>query len=148
MKVIFTKDVKGKGKQGEVKDVSEGYARNYLFKNNLAIEATPGNLNALKAKQKKEQRKEAEIVAEAKSLKEKLTKIEVEIKTKAGENGRLFGSITSKHIGDQLAKSHNIKIDRRKIELDEPIRTLGYTKVPVKLHPEVSGVIKVHVVQA
>ncbi|BAM48518.1 MAG: 50S ribosomal protein L9 [Amphibacillus sp.] len=148
MKVIFTKDVKGKGKQGEVKDVSEGYARNYLFKNNLAIEATPGNLNALKAKQKKEQRKEAEIVAEAKSLKEKLTKIEVEIKTKAGENGRLFGSITSKHIGDQLAKSHNIKIDRRKIELDEPIRTLGYTNVPVKLHPEVSGVIKVHVVQA
>ncbi len=148
MKVIFTKDVKGKGKQGEVKDVSEGYARNYLFKNNLAIEATPGNLNALKAKQKKEQRKEAEIVAEAKSLKEKLTKIEVEIKTKAGENGRLFGSITSKHIGDQLAKSHNIKIDRRKIELDEPIRTLGYTNVPVKLHPEVSGVIKVHVIQA
>lgn len=148
MKVIFTKDVKGKGKQGEVKDVSEGYARNYLFKNNLAIEATPGNLNALKAKQKKEQRKEAEIVAEAKNLKEKLTKIEVEIKTKAGENGRLFGSITSKHIGDQLAKSHNIKIDRRKIELDEPIRTLGYTNVPVKLHPEVSGVIKVHVIQA
>lgn len=148
MKVIFTQDVKGKGKQGEVKDVSEGYARNYLFKNKLAIEATPGNLNALKAKQNKEQRREEEIVEEAKQLKEQLTKIEVELKTKAGENGRLFGSITSKHIADQLAKSYKIKIDRRKIELDEPIRSLGYTNVPVKLHPDVSGEIKVHVVQA
>lgn len=148
MKVIFIQDVKGKGNQGEVKDVSEGYARNYLIKNKLAIEATPGNLGALRAKQNKQQRQEEEIIEEAKQIKEKLTKIEVQLKTKAGENGRLFGSITSKQIADQLAKAHRIKVDRRKIELDEPIRSLGHTNVPVKLHPTVAAVIKVHVVQA
>lgn len=148
MKVIFTKDVKGKGKKDEVKNVSEGYARNYLLKNNLAIEATSGNLKGLEAKKNKEQRKEQGIVEEAKQLKEALTKFEVKVKTKAGDNGRLFGSITSKHIAEELEKSHQIKIDKRKIELDQPIRSLGYTNIPVKLHPEVTGEIKVHVVEA
>ncbi|MBU5594464.1 50S ribosomal protein L9 [Amphibacillus sp. MSJ-3] len=148
MKVIFIKDVKGKGKKGEVKNVSEGYARNYLLKNNLAIEATKGNLKGLEAQKKKEERKEQELVEEAKQLKEKLTKIEVKVKTKAGDNGRLFGSITSKNVAEELEKSHQIKIDKRKIELDQPIRSLGYTNIPVKLHPEVTGEIKVHVVEA
>ncbi|SEO41969.1 LSU ribosomal protein L9P [Amphibacillus marinus] len=148
MKVIFVQDVKGKGRKGEVKNVSEGYARNYLLKNNLAVEATAGNLKGLQAQKQKEERKEQEIVDEAEQLKITLSKLEVEIKTKAGDAGRLFGSITSKQIADELSKKHKIKIDKRKIELDQPIRTLGYTNVSVKLHPEVSGEIKVHVIEA
>ncbi|MFB1050685.1 50S ribosomal protein L9 [Paraliobacillus sp. JSM ZJ581] len=148
MKVIFQKDVKGKGKKGEVKNVSDGYARNYLLKNNLAIEATPGNMKALEAKQNKEQQLEQEEVEEAKKLKEKLANMEVELKAKSGENGRLFGSITSKQIAEELKKTHKIKMDKRKIELASPIRALGYTNVPVKIHPDVTGTIKVHVKEA
>ncbi|MDY0409913.1 50S ribosomal protein L9 [Virgibacillus soli] len=146
MKVILLKDVKGQGKKGEVKNVSLGYARNYLLKNNLAVEATPGNLKQLDAqkRQQKEQAKEEQQQAEM--LKEKLDKITVEIKAKAGE-GRLFGSITSKQIAEALQKEHGIKVDRRKLELEQPIKALGYTNVPVKLHPHVTGTIKVHVVE-
>ncbi|HEX6593336.1 MAG TPA: 50S ribosomal protein L9 [Bacillota bacterium] len=147
MKVIFIKDVKGKGKKGDVKKVSLGYARNYLFKNKLAIEATPGNLKALKTQQKKEKQKEQAEKEKALSLKEALSKLTVEIKAKAGQGGRLFGSITNKQIADVLKKEHGYSIDRRKIELDEPIRALGHTVVPVKLHPEVSGSVKVHVIE-
>lgn len=145
MKVIFLKDVKGQGKKGEVKKVSVGYARNYLLKNNLAIEATPGNLKALEAKKKKTEQAEQEEKEAAIDLKDKLAEITVELKAKAGEGGRLFGSITNKQIADTLKKEYGYKIDRRKIELDQPIRALGYTTVPVKLHPEVSGSVKVHV---
>jgi large subunit ribosomal protein L9 len=147
MKVIFTQDVKGKGKKGEVKNVSEGYARNYLLKNNLAIEATPGNLKGLEAQKNKEKQKEQEEIKEAEKLRDTLKNLEVTLKTKAGEGGRLFGSITSKQIAEELQKSHKIKIDKRKIELDQPIRSLGYTNVPVKLHNDVTGEIKVHVVE-
>ena len=147
MKVIFQKDVNGKGKKGEVKNVSEGYARNYLLKNNLAVEATSGNLKALEAKKNKEKNLEQEEINEAEQLKEQLANMEVELQTKAGDKGRLFGSITSKHIAETLKKNHNIKIDKRKIELDNPIRTMGYTDVPVKLHPDVTGTIKVHVTE-
>jgi large subunit ribosomal protein L9 len=147
MKVIFLKDVKGKGKEGEVKDVAEGYARNYLLKNKLAIEATPGSLKALEAKQRKSAQAEQEEKEEAIQLKDKLADLTVEMQAKSGEGGRLFGSITSKQIADKLSKDHGYKIDKRKIELDEPIRSLGYTTVPVKLHPEVSGSVKVHVTE-
>lgn len=145
MKVIFLKDVKGQGKKGEVKDVSVGYARNYLLKNNLAIEATAGNLKALEAKKKKNEQEEQQEKEEAIDLKNKLAELTVELKAKAGEGGRLFGSITNKQIAETLKKEFGYKIDRRKIELDQPIRALGYTTVPVKLHPEVSGSVKVHV---
>ncbi|MFG6113636.1 large subunit ribosomal protein L9 [Thalassobacillus cyri] len=145
MKVIFTEDVKGKGKKGEVKNVSDGYARNYLLKNNLAKEATPGNMKELKAKKNKEKQLEQQELEEAEKLKETLAGLEVKLTAKSGDGGRLFGSITSKQIADELKKTHKIKIDKRKIELDNPIRTLGYTNVPVKLHPEVTGTIKVHV---
>ncbi|GFZ78567.1 50S ribosomal protein L9 [Compostibacillus humi] len=147
MKVIFLKDVKGKGKKGEVKNVSDGYARNYLLKNNLAEEATPANLKAWEARKRKNAELEQKEKGEAIQLKETLEKITVEIKAKAGDGGRLFGSITSKQIADTLAKQHGYKVDRRKMELEQPIRALGYTNVPVKLHPEVSGTIKVHVVE-
>ncbi|MFC3041065.1 50S ribosomal protein L9 [Virgibacillus xinjiangensis] len=145
MKVIFLKDVKGKGKKGEVKNVSDGYARNYLLKNNVAQEATPGNLKALEAQKRKMEQEEQEEKEEAMDLKDKLAELTVELKAKSGDGGRLFGSITSKQIAEQLKKDHGYKIDKRKIELDQPIRALGYTTVPVKLHPEVSGSIKVHV---
>lgn len=145
MKVILTKDVKGQGKKNDVIKVSPGYARNYLFKNNLAIEATPGNLRSLKQQQKRAEQEELQEKEAATELKEKLEKITVHLKAKAGSQGRLFGSITNQQIAKELEKNYQIKIDRRKIELDEPIRSLGETKVPVKLHPEVTGTIQVKV---
>ncbi|MFD1851012.1 50S ribosomal protein L9 [Oceanobacillus bengalensis] len=145
MKVIFLKDVKGKGKKGEVKNVSDGYARNYLLKNKLAEEATTGSLKVLDAKKRKDAELEQKEKDEAIQLKEKLASLTVEIKAKAGDGGRLFGSITSKQIAETLEKQQGIKIDKRKMDLAQPIRALGFTNVPVKLHNEVSGVIKVHV---
>lgn len=147
MKVIFLQDVKGKGKKGDVKNVSDGYARNYLLKNKLAEEATPGNMKALQAQKRKSAELEEQEKEEAVQLKNKLESLEVTLKAKSGEGGRLFGSITSKQIAEALNKDHSIKIDKRKVELDQPIRSLGYTNVPVKLHPEVTGTVKVHVVE-
>ena len=145
MKVIFLKDVKGKGKKGEIKEVADGYANNYLFKRGLAVEATEANLKKLKAQKKKEAEFARQQLEEAKQIKEKLEKITLEFTAKAGQSGRLFGSITSKQIAEQLQKEHNIKIDRRKIEMNDAIRSLGYTKVQVKLHSEVTATINVHV---
>lgn len=147
MKVIFLKDVKGKGNKGEIKDVPTGYAHNYLFKNNLAEEATPGNVKKLKTQQKKAAANAAEVKQEAEDLKNTLDSIKVEIKAKSGDTGQLFGSITNKQIAEELKKQHKHEVDRRKIELDEPIRTLGTTKVPVKLHPDVTGTITVAVLE-
>ncbi|WP_026584433.1 50S ribosomal protein L9 [Bacillus sp. J33] len=148
MKVIFLKDVKGKGKKGEVKNVADGYAHNFLIKQGLAVEANQANISSLNAQKKKEEKLAAEELAEAKQLKEKLEKLTVEFTTKAGEGGRLFGSITSKQIAEELQKKHSIKIDKRKIEMDDAIRSLGYTKVPVKLHTEVMATLNVHVKEA
>ncbi|HET7627696.1 MAG TPA: 50S ribosomal protein L9 [Bacillales bacterium] len=145
MKVILLKDVKGKGKKGEVKNVSDGYARNYLLPNGLAKEATKGNLNALEADKKKQRKREEAERAEAERLKGNIESLTVQLTAKSGEGGRLFGAVTNKQISQEL-KKQGIQIDKRKIELDEPIRTLGYTKVPVKLHPEVTAVVNVHVV--
>lgn len=145
MKVIFLKDVKGIGKQGEVKNVSDGYAHNFLFKQNLAIEASNSNLKSLEAKKNKEKKEALEELEQSKKLKETIEALTVELSAKAGEGGRLFGSVTSKQIADGLAKTHNIKIDKRKFELPDGIRALGYTNVPVKLHPEVTATVKVHV---
>ncbi|MGC4378786.1 50S ribosomal protein L9 [Fictibacillus sp. Mic-4] len=146
MKVIFLENVKGKGKKGEVKNVSEGYARNYLFPNKLAAEATKGALATLEGQKKAEEKKAQAVLEEAKQLKEKLSKMTVTVKTKTGEGGRVFGSVTSKQIAAEL-KNMGVDIDKRKIELNEPIRTLGFVDVPVKLHHEVTGTIKVHVVE-
>lgn len=145
MKVIFLKDVKGRGKKGEVKEVATGYAQNFLLKQGLAIEATPGNLKSLENQKKKEQQNADQQLTDAKNLKEQLETLTVDLKAKAGEGGRLFGSITNKQIADELKKSHQIKIDRRKITMQDAIRSLGVTKVPVKLHPEVTATLSVHV---
>ena len=132
MKVIFLQDVKGKGKKGDIKDVPNGYAQNFLIKNNLAKPANNESMAELKGKQKAQEKHEAELLAEAEELKTVLEKEEtvVRIKAKAGEDGRLFGSIPSKQIADALNKQYSIKLDKRKIELEQPIRALGYTKVP------------------
>ncbi|MGC6769088.1 50S ribosomal protein L9 [Enterococcus sp. LJL128] len=149
MKVIFLQDVKGKGKKGEVKEVPTGYAQNYLIKNNLAQEANKGSISALAGQKKAQAKHEAEILAESEKMKEFLEKEDtvIEIKAKAGEDGRLFGSIPSKQITEALNKQFQVKLDKRKLELGQPIRTLGYTNVPVKLHHEVTAVLKVHVVE-
>jgi large subunit ribosomal protein L9 len=148
MKVIFLKDVKGKGKKGDVKNVADGYAHNFLLKQGLAVEANAANESTLNAQKKKEEKYAAEELEESKQLKAKIDEITVELTAKSGEGGRLFGSITSKQIAEELQKKHNIKIDKRKIELDDAIRSLGVTKVPVKLHTEVTATLSVHVKEA
>lgn len=147
MKVIFIKDVKGKGKKGEIKNVADGYAHNFLIKNGYAVEATPANLKKLEAQKKKAVQQAQQELEEAKQLQEKLANIQVEISAKSGEGGRLFGSITSKQIAEQLLKQHNIKVDKRKIEMEDAIRSLGVTRVDIKLHPEVTATLAVHVVE-
>nr|MDH3152737.1 50S ribosomal protein L9 [Bacillus licheniformis]MDH3162149.1 50S ribosomal protein L9 [Bacillus licheniformis] len=145
MKVIFLQDVKGKGKKGEVKNVADGYAHNFLIKKGLAVEATSANISALEGQKKKEKKEAAEELKSAKELKKQLEEITVELSAKSGEGGRLFGSVTSKQIADAPQKGHQLKVDKRKIELNDAIRSLGYTNVPVKLHPEVQATLKVHV---
>ncbi len=145
MKVIFLKDVKGKGKKGDVKNVADGYAQNFLLKQGLAVEASQSNVSSLEAQKKKQENLAAKEQEEAVKLKDTLEKVTVELLAKSGEGGRLFGSITSKQIAEELLKKHKIKIDKRKIELPDAIRGLGFTKVPVKLHTEVTATLNVHV---
>jgi large subunit ribosomal protein L9 len=146
MKIIFLEDVKGKGQKGEVKNVSEGYARNYLLKNNLAIEANKGNMKSLEKQQESEDRQVEKELEHAEKFKSELENLTIELSAKAGENGRLFGAVTNKQIAEQL-KQMNLKIDKRKIDMDEPIRSLGYTNVKVKVHKEVIATLKVHVAE-
>ncbi|BAL61319.1 50S ribosomal protein L9 [Melissococcus plutonius] len=147
MKVIFLQDVKGKGKKGDIKEVPTGYAQNYLIKNNLAQEANKKNMSMLQGQKKAEEKHNAEILEEATKLQQFFENEDtvIEIKAKAGEDGRLFGSIPSKQIADALNKQYKIKLDKRKIELEHPIRSLGYTNVPVKIHPTITSKLKVHV---
>ena len=146
MKVVFLKDVKGKGKKGEVKNVADGYAHNFLIKNGYAVEASNQALSQLEGQKKLEEKNAAAELQAAKDLKDHLEKLEVEIKAKSGEGGRLFGSISTKQIASSLEKTHGIKIDKRKMDCDG-IRSLGYTNVPVKLHHDVKATLKVHVVE-
>ncbi|AIQ66180.1 50S ribosomal protein L9 [compost metagenome] len=147
MKVIFIKDVKGQGKKGQVKEVSEGYATNFLLPRGMARPATDGNVKTLENQAAAEQRRKEQEKEEAQKLGEKLSALTLDMKAKAGEGGRLFGAITSKQIAEALAKQNSITIDKRKIELEEPIRHLGTTQVQVKLHTEVKAVLKVQVTE-
>lgn len=147
MKVIFLNDVKNKGKKGEVKEVATGYAQNFLLKKGLAEEATPGNLKKLEAQKEAAKEQAAEELQDAKTLKAELEEKEVEVKTKAGEGGKLFGSISSKQVVDAYKTQHDIKLDKRKLDMSQPLKSLGYHRLQVKLHPEVSAEVKVHVVE-
>lgn len=145
MKVVFLKDVKGKGKKGEIKNVADGYAQNFLIKNGYAVEANNQALSQLEGQKKLEAKNAAAELQAAKDLKEKIEALEVVVKAKSGEGGRLFGSVSTKQVADALQKDHGIKLDKRKMDCNEGIRSLGYTNIPVKLHHEVKATLKVHV---
>ena len=145
MNLIFIKDLKGQGKIGDQKNISDGYAKNFLIPKGYAIEATAANLNNLKGKKDSEQYQKEQDIKAANELKEKLENISVVIKTKSGENGKLFGSITAKDIAEKLEKDHKIKLDKKKIVLDEAIKTLGVVNVEVRLYEGIHTKLKVEV---
>ncbi|MEK4231212.1 50S ribosomal protein L9 [Solibacillus sp. FSL H8-0538] len=147
MKVVFLKDVKGKGKKGEIKNVADGYAQNFLIKNGFAVEASNQAMSQLEGQKKLEEKNAAAELQAAKDLKAQLEALTVELKAKSGEGGRLFGSVSTKQIADALQKKHGFKVDKRKMECNEGIRSLGFTNVPVKLHPEVKAILKVQVTE-
>ncbi len=146
MIVILNRDIKGTGKAGDVVNVSDGYARNMLLPRGYATEATEGNIRNLEKQKAIAAEKKAEEKAAAQQTAEKLSKLTVEIKTKAGEGGRIFGSITSKDIAEALKKQHNITVDKKKIQLDSTIKQTGELTVDIKLYTEVSGKLKVNII--
>ena len=145
MKVILLQDVQGSGKAGDIVKVSDGYGRNMLIPRGLALEATPQNLKQHEKKKEAQEKKFREDKQKAQEMAEKLLKEGIEIKTKAGANGKVFGSITSKDIADAL-QALGYDIDKKKILLDAPIKTTGVTVVPIKLFTEVTGKVKINVV--
>ena len=148
MKVIFNVDVKGKAKKGELKEVSDGYARNYLLPRKLASEATADNINALKLTEKAKAAQMAREKAEAEANAAKLGEITVTIRAKAGGAGKLFGAVTSQEISAALKEQHGIEIEKNKIVQAEPIKTFGAYQIKAKLGYEVSGTINVLVIEA
>ena len=143
MIVILNIDIKGTGKAGDVVNVSDGYARNMLLPKGYATEATEGNIRSLEKQKAIAAEKKAEEKAAAQQTAEKIGKVSVEIKTKAGEGGRIFGSITSKDIADALKAQHNITVDKKKILLDSPIKQTGEMTVEIKLYTDVNAKLKV-----
>ena len=147
MKVIFNQDVRGQGRKGEMKEVSIGYARNYLIPRGLASEATTDNINALKLKEKAKAAQMAREKAEAEENAKKLDGIQVIIRAKAGSSGKLFGAVTSQEISDALKEQHGIDIEKNKIVQADPIKTFGSYQVKAKLGYEVNGTVNVLVVE-
>lgn len=149
MKVIFLEDLKGKGKKGEIKEVPTGYAQNFLIKKNLAKEANAQAIGELRGKQKSQEKAHAEMVAEAQAIKAKLEEeaTVVAFTEKVGPDGRTFGSITNKKIADELQKQFGLKIDKRNIKVDSPIRSIGLIDVPVKIYQDVTSVIRLRVTE-
>ena len=143
MIVILNRDIKGTGKAGDVVNVSDGYARNMLLPKGYATEATEGNIRSLEKQKAIAAEKKAEEKSAAQQTAEKIGKVSVEIKTKAGEGGRIFGSITSKDIADALKAQHNITVDKKKILLDSPIKQTGEMTVEIKLYTDVNAKLKV-----
>ena len=146
MKVILQSDVKGTGKKGQVLEVADGFARNFLFPKKLAVEATTGNIQDISHKKALEDRRKEKEKEDAVELAGKLNTLQIEVKTKTGEGGRLFGSVTSKEIADALKKQHGVEVDKRKLEVKEPIKALGNYEVHVKIHLDVVAKLRVHVV--
>ena len=143
MEVIFIKDLKGQGKAGDKKNISDGYAKNFLIPKGYAVEANATNLNNLKGKKDSEAFKKQQELENAQALKEKFETVTVTIKAKAGDNGKIFGSVTSKDIADNLSKQHSISIDKKKIVLPDGIKEIGTFNIDAKLYPSVVGKIKV-----
>lgn len=148
MKIILIQDVKKLGKKGDIIEVNDGYARNYILPQKLGIEATGKNLNDLKLQKQKEEKDAQKLLDEAKELAEKLGGQAVAVKMKAGEGGKVFGSVSAKEIAEALKKQGSLEIDKKKIQLQEPIRSFGVHEVSVKLHPQVTGTLRVKVEEA
>ncbi len=148
MKVILLEDVKSLGKKGEIVNVSDGYARNMILPKKLGVEATSKNLNDLKLRKANEEKVAQENLDAARAFAEELSTKEVILTLKVGEGGRTFGSVSSKEISEAARKQLNLDIDKKKLQLESPIRTLGVTNVPVRLHPKVTGSLKVWVKEA
>ncbi len=145
MKVILLQDVKAQGKKDDIINVSDGYARNFLIPRGLGVEATPKNLNEIRLKKANEAHVAAQELEAAKELKTKVEQAEVTLKIRAGENGKTFGSVTGKEVAEAARSQAGLSLDKKKIVLPEPIKAIGAYEVQVKLHPEVSAVLKVNV---
>ncbi len=146
MKVILKADIKGVGKKDQVINASDGYARNFLFPKNLAVEANAENMSKLKSKKEATQFKKDVQKEEAEKIADKLSKITLRINVKVGENGKVFGGVSAKEIAENLAEKYKIKIDKKKIELKETIKTLGTKDVNIKLYEGVVGTLKVETI--
>ena len=147
MKVIFIKDLKGQGKAGDEKNISDGYAKNFLIPKGYAIEATASNLNDLKGKKQSEAYKKEKEIEHANDLKAKIEAITITLKAKGGESDKLFGSVTSKDISTKLKTEYNIDIDKKKFVLPDGIKLFGTTEVDIKLHAGIVGKLKVNVIK-
>ena len=143
MKIILLQDVKSLGKKGEVVNVNDGYARNLLFKKNLGIEATKQNLNDLKLQKQNNDKLEAERLEEAKKLAKELEEKEVVLAIKTGSDGRVFGSVSTKEIAEAAKEQLGYELDKKKMVLQDPIKSPGIFTLPIKLHPKVTGELKV-----
>ena len=148
MEVILLQDVKSLGKKGEIVKVSDGYARNFILPKKLGVEKTAKSMNDLKLQKAAEEKHRQEVLAEAKALGEQIKKQSVTLKIKSGEGGRTFGSVSTKEIAVAMKEQLKLDVDKKKLVLPEPIRTLGTTIVPVRLHPEVTTELTVKVVEA
>ena len=148
MKVILIEDVKSLGKKGQLVDVNDGYARNFILAKKLGLEATPKNLNDLKLKKANDGKVATEIYEEAKAFGERLKEMEVNVTIKTGEGGKIFGSVSSKEIAEAAKAQLGIELDKKKMVLPSPIKVLGTTMVPIKLHPKVTSELKVNVREA
>ena len=146
MKVILKADIKGVGKKDQVINASDGYVRNFLFPKNLAVEANAENMSKLKAKQDSNAFKKSQEKEEAQKIADKLSKILMKVQVKAGENGKIFGGVSSKEIAENLEKQYNIKVDKKKIDLKETIKTLGMFTIEIKLYEGVVGKLKIDVI--
>ena len=147
MKVIFQQDVRGQNKKGEMKEVSEGYGRNYLIPRGLAVEANKDNLNALALKEKAKKAQEARERAEAESAAAKLKDVIVTIRAKAGSNGRLFGSVTSQEIADALREQHGISIEKNRLVQTDPIKSFGSYSIKCKFGYGIDGTVQLLVIE-
>ena len=147
MKVILQQDVRGQGKKGQMIEVAEGYARNYLLPRKLAMPATADAVNTMKLREKAKKAEDARLKAEAEAIVEKLKNSPVKVTARAGANGKLFGAVTSKEVSDALQAQHGIELAKQKIVMDEPIKAYGSYELKAKLGYEVSGTVYVMVVE-
>ena len=146
MKIILLQDIKGVGKKDEVINASDGYARNFLLPKKMGVEANAENMSKLKAKQDSNAFKKSQEKEEAQKIADKLSKILMKVQVKAGENGKIFGGVSSKEIAENLEKQYNIKVDKKKIDLKETIKTLGMFTIEIKLYEGVVGKLKIDVI--